>query len=302
MFVSVTAERAVKKWRVIVFAIVAILLALFFMLGQDGLPSLAEPWVLLETASKTYHPEIHRWHDAMWGILNALLLGGSLLALVWQGQRRPLLAQFFALATLISSISFIAFDPTHFFEFIPVVVLVIFLVAYPAPRALFSFAPEGRISVLLLAGSILAALLLTPDVYRNVTWQIFDKTSEHGQNLHWLLSAVVDILLVAAGLLASTKRPGWKSLGVITGIGFLYAGAAAVTVPFHPGSWGTLGGVISMLGGINFLVATFYEARRVPQHFTAGEQAELQTVAVAANESDSNEYRSNAGIALQKKP
>ena len=285
MLVSITPERVVKKWRVIVFGIVAALLALFFMLIQFALPSLAEPWVLLESATKTFHPEIHRWHDAMWGVLNALLAGAILLALVWRGQRRPLLAQFFALAMLISSASFIAFDPTHFFEYIPLVALVIFIVAYPAPRALLNFASGGRISIPLLALGILAAVLLAPDVYRNVTLQIYDRTSEHAQYMHWLLSAVTDVLLVAAGLLVCTKRPGWKSLGVITGISFLYLGSAAITVPYHPGSWGTIGGVISILGGINFLVATYCEARRVPQQSTKMVQAEQQPVAVAANES-----------------
>jgi VanZ family protein len=286
MSVSITSERVVKKWRIIVFAIVAVLLTLFFMFGQDGLPSLAEPWVLPEAASKTFHPEIHRWHDAMWGVLNALLVGGTLLALIWRGHRRPLLAQFFALAMIISSIAFIAFDPTHFFEYIPLALLVIFLVAYPALRTLLSLAPEGRISILLLALGILAAVMLAPDVYRNIVLQIYDRTSKHGQYMHWLLSAVTDILLVVAGLLTSTKRPGWKALGVITGIAFLYAGAAAVTVPFHPGSWGTIGGVISILGGINFLVATFYEARRVPQQSIAMVQAEVQSIAAGVSESE----------------
>jgi hypothetical protein len=46
-----------------------------------------------------------------------------------------------------------------------------------------------------------------------------------------------------------------------------------------------------MLGRINFLVATFYEAKRVPQHSIMGEQAEQQPVAVAANASDNNENR-----------
>ena len=291
MPVSVTPERVVEKWRVIVFGIVAVLLALFFMLGQFSLPSLAAPWVLLDSATKTYHPEIHRWHDAMWGVLNAILAGGILLALVWRGQKRPLLAQFFALTMLISSIVFIAVDPTHFFEYIPFVVLVIFVVAYPAPRALLNLAPAGRISVPLLALGILAAVLLAPDVYRNIVLQIYDRTSEHGQNMHWLLSALTDALLIVAGLLICTKRPGWKSLGVITGITFLYLGAAAITVPYHPGSWGTLGGVISVLGGINFIVVTFYEARRIPQQPTTLAQPEQQLVTVAANESDRNEHR-----------
>ncbi len=287
MSVSVTSERTVKKWRIIVFAVVAALLALFFLLGQGGLPSLAEPWVLLETASKTFHPEIHRWHDAMWGILNAILVGGSLLALIWQGQKRPLLAQFFALAMLICSIVFIAVDPTHFFEYIPLITFVVFLAAYPAPRALLNFAPEGRISIPLLALGTLAALLLAPDVYRNIVLQIYDRTSEHGQNFHWLLSALTDVLLVVAGLLTSTKRPGWKSLAVITGIAFIYAGAAAITVPYHPGSWGTIGGVISTLGGINFIAATFYEARHTTQQSIPVADAEPQPVAVAAHESES---------------
>src|SRR6266446_7384857 len=84
---SAQPQPEVKKWRIIVFVIVAGLLALLALYagvfnllllpGQSGFPS-----------------EIHLWHQAQSGAFTTLLLGGSLLALLWRPQRKPLLAQF----------------------------------------------------------------------------------------------------------------------------------------------------------------------------------------------------------------
>jgi hypothetical protein len=259
-----TPLHAVKKWRPILFSILAVLLALFFILGEVGLLTLAEPWVLLIPTSSAYHPEMHRWHDAVWGAFAGLLLGGSLLVLAWQGQRKPLLAQYFVLAALVHAVMVAVIVPSEYDDLIATVgLLVIFLLIYPTPRTLFSLAPAGRINVPSLALSILAAVLLAPDIWHNIFLQIVDKTSEHGQNLHWVTSAAVDITLVIAGLLTCTKRPGWKSLSIITGITFVYLGLATLAVPNNPGSWGTIGGMIAVLVGIGFLATVLYETRQV---------------------------------------
>ena len=113
----------------------------------------------------------------------------------------------------------------------------------------------------LLIVSTLAAVLIAPDIWRNIALQISDKTSEHALSMHWMISFDVDILLLIAGFLVSTKRAGWMSLFIILGIAFLYLGAAALSVPTQTGSWGTIGGVLSILGGLGYITIAVYEMR-----------------------------------------
>jgi hypothetical protein len=276
VFGSSTIHPNVKMWRIVLFAVVAALLFLLCVLEFGGLPSLPEPWTILPGSSdSTYHAEIHRWHDGQWGALITFVFGGSLLALVWQGHKRPLVAQFFAFSALFLTATFVLFDVlnpnnwTHtslsneiYGNYSPLIVLAIFLVAYPAPRALLRFTGEQSPSYLLLGLTAVTALFLAPNAVRELGWQVTLPTDEHVFHNHWLSSVQLSFLLVVAGALAATKRPGWQALSIITGITFLYLGSAALAVPTQPGSWGTLGGVIGVLDGITYLAATLFEARR----------------------------------------
>jgi hypothetical protein len=71
---------------------------------------------------------------------------------------------------------------------------------------------------------------------------------------------VLTIVLVLAGVSAATRRPGWRALGFLTGLTYLYLGAAAISLPNQVGSWGTVGGIAGMLGGLAFIVVTLWEA------------------------------------------
>ena len=78
----------------------------------------------------------------------------------------------------------------------------------------------------------------------------------------WTGGIILNLCLVLAGLLAATKRPGWRELGILVGITYLYLGAAALTVPDQPGSWGVVGGILALLGGASYIAAALGEAQR----------------------------------------
>ena len=73
------------------------------------------------------------------------------------------------------------------------------------------------------------------------------------------ISTILALLLVLGGLLSATKRAGWNVLGNIVGIALLYLGVAAIVAPDSPGSWGLVGGIFSMIGGIAYISFTWYE-------------------------------------------
>jgi hypothetical protein len=60
---------------------------------------------------------------------------------------------------------------------------------------------------------------------------------EHAMHHHWITSAYTTALIVIAVVIASTRRPGARILGVLAGAALAYLGAAAVTVPTNAGSW-----------------------------------------------------------------
>ena len=253
----------VKKWHVIVFVIVAGLLALLALYagvfnllllpGQSGFPS-----------------EIHLWHQAQSGAFTTLLLGGSLLALLWQPQRKPLLAQFVLLSLAIINLGFATVSG---FGFLPtwlavgMVLIGLFAAAYPSLRGLVSFSPEGAFSLTLLALSLLAAVFLAPIAWRELHYQWAGVSAHdvHTLNYHWLTSVILAVLLVLAGVLSATKRPGWQILGLITGVTYLYLGSMALLLPYYAGSWGVIGGVMGLVAGLGYISAALVEAHRSTQ-------------------------------------
>jgi len=117
--------------------------------------------------------------------------------------------------------------------------------AYPAPRALVSVSREGPVSMPLLGLSVLAAALLLPEVWRLVPMQLAGPGGEHASENHWILTATLECMLIAGGLLAATRRPGWKALGIIVGLAFVYLGVASISRPYYAGSWNLWGGALA---------------------------------------------------------
>ena len=247
-------------WRRILFTIFAGVVAFFLL---TNLFRLAAPW-----ASMTWYPhddprqldpDLHRWHEAMWGAVTGILEGCALLALLWRPRENTLLIQFIALAALGAAILVLPFEPSLLFV---IVMLALVVLAYPFPRALVDFSGEEPTMRSLLGLSVAAALLLMPYIVRLVFWQINRVGGEHAAANQWISDVEHSTFLLLGMFLASTKRPGWQILGTLSGITLSYLGVAALALPNYAGSWGRIGGVFALIGGLLFMAATRREARK----------------------------------------
>ena len=257
---SALPQIEVKKWHVILFVIVAWLLALLMFYG--GVRDL-----LLFSGQSGFPSVIHRWHEAQSGVLTVIVFGGSLLALLWRPLSKPLLMQFMLLAIAIFCIAFATVTGAGFtpiFLAIGAVLIAILAAAYPKPRSLLSVSRNGLLSYPLLAITVIAAILLAPVMARELNYQILGMTEHdvHAMNYHWLTSVVLGLLLLLAGIFAATKQPGWHVLGFIAGAAFLYLGSMALILTDYAGSWGTTGGVLGILGGLGYIATTVVEMRK----------------------------------------
>jgi hypothetical protein len=240
------------NWRILVFAIVVGLLVLYLL--YTGAPALLAPWVLFP-----------RWYLAEIGALSCILGCGSLLALLWKPGEKPLLAQFLVVAFVIFILINLIFFLSHFTVLLlaAIVLMGLFVITYPLPRSLVSFSREGSPSILLVLLSLWVAILLEPMALYDLTQQIKAPISAFATDGDWIYSAMLAFVLVVGGLLSAMKRPGWTWLGIIIGIAFLYLGVVAIAVPHSPGSWGTTGGILSVLGGLAYFSFTYYEMRNM---------------------------------------
>jgi len=257
---STKSQGEVKRWHVILFVTIAGLLTLLVLFasvrdllllpGQSGFPSV-----------------IHRWHEAQSGAFMTILFGGSLLTLLWKPQSKSLLMQYLVLSIGIVCICFAIASGAGFTPIalvIGVVLIGILVAAYPRPRDLLDVRREPSLSYPLLAITVVAAIVLAPIIARELNYQILGMTQQdvHALNYHWLTSVVLALLLILGGSLAATRRPGWRALAFIVGITYLYLGSMALLLPDYAGSWGTIGGVLGLLGGLGYISVALFEVQR----------------------------------------
>ena len=238
--------------------VLAGLAGLFFVLGT--FTQAISPWgaVTLSNMEGVHDVNLHRWSAALAGGPD-IGMAAVLFYLAWRPLNRPVLLQWIALALIVFLAANVPFvGPAVALIAIPVLLV---LVAYPEPRKLLT-APWARgVSVPLLGLGGLAAVLLFADGARALAAQI-QGTDELARNYDWAANGEHLINVGLAALLGGMRSPGSRVLAAMAGAVIAFMGAAAVTVPTNPGSWGTLGGAIAIAGGIAICGVAGYEWRR----------------------------------------
>ena len=250
-------------WRRILFSLVAGVVTFFLL---TNLFRLAAPWASMawypHDDPRQLNPELHRWHEAMWGAVTGILSGGVLLSLLWRPRQYPLLIQYIALVVIGAVITVLPFELDLLFV---IVILTLVVLTYPVLRALVDLSMERPVSRPLLVLSLAAALLLVPYIVRLTLWQLQGFGGEHATANQWISDVEHALFLLIATVLTITKRPGWRILGTLTGVVFIYLGIAALTLPGYAGSWGITGGLMALIGGSLYLIITNREARKTMQ-------------------------------------
>src|SRR5205085_12660743 len=187
-------------------------------------------------------PNLHRWSAALAGGPD---LGGAgvLLYLAWRPLAAPLALQWIALAAIVFLLVNVPFAGVYIAYIALPIILA--LVAYPRRRELLTrpWADGVRVPLLVL-GSVAAALLLS-DAGRSLAAQIRG-VDELAVNYDWASNAEHLTNIALAAVLAGMRRPGAQALGVMAGAVLAFMGAAAISVPADPGSWGLTGGAVAI--------------------------------------------------------
>ena len=265
-------DRSTPRWRMYVFRAIAVIYILLGLVVLEGVTEGLMPWTTIGCPGcmDNYNPELHRWYGAMHGAMIAILFSGSMFALLLKPLARPLLLQFYVLGFLILATGFTAVSFQEIAETKPGVMIpfgiamAIIVVAYPSFSRFKSFARDLPASIPLLALTAVSGLILAPQIWQDLQRQL-DGTSadEHAVSGRWIESVIVMTVLIVAGLLTSTRRPGWTVLGTLLGVAYVYLGISAITVPDQPGGWGELGGIAALAGGLAYLGLTYRESRAV---------------------------------------
>jgi hypothetical protein len=246
--------------RRIIFPILAGLLALVGFALLDGVREAIAPWSL--HVDYDPQPELNKWHFAAHGATVGILFSLSMLALVWRPARKPLLLQMYVLGFTTLALTYGSSDPVSILGFLPMVLVIsaLLVAAFPDRRALLQL-PKPGASRLMLGLTAVAALGMAPAVIRAFT-HFYDAPAFEGaaEPERWGADIIMSFVLIIAGLLVSSKRGGWRTLGVIVGMDFFYLGLVALTIPDQAGSWGTIGGILSITFAVIWLAALLYES------------------------------------------
>jgi len=256
-----THHKNLKKWRSRVFTFLTVFLSIALLIA--GTFEFIPAWILKDPADS-----IHLWHIAELTAI-AILLGGVMFGLVRKSAEKPLLAQFIVISFIILALGIAPFSIPAL-GLLPLAALLV--LTYPKPRALFSFSLQGRMSIALLAITAPLAVILIPIIQQEIHYQIIGMTENdaHAQLLHWIGSALLYVMLILAGVLASTKRPGWKRLGIITGLTYCFLGVIGLIVPgYAAGAWSEAGGLFALFFGALYILITLAEAEGMNQDVSA---------------------------------
>lgn len=258
-------QKTLKTILFTVFGVIFILVGLFFL---ESLFEGLLPWVTIgcpgcDISNPNYDVNQYRWFGATHGALVGFMFTGSLIALLWKPWEKPLLLQYYILGHiwfLVAGWLIMESNPDAlpFIEVIFLAPLVILSLTYPGKGVLTNMFKQAEYHRPLLILTLIVLVFLTPIMWESLMLQM-NSGDDAAQFNRWLGVFEMCSAIILASVLAATRKPGWKPLTILIGITFIYLGLAAITVPNNPGSWGILGGILSILGGIGYITCATYK-------------------------------------------
>jgi hypothetical protein len=206
---------------------------------------------------------IHRVHNMGYGALYGAILTTGFLVQNWRPERK--ISAFYqildvALATVIAgAISTSAFALAGVFI---AVAYVILLALHPYRSELLHPQREG-FSPVLMGLTIVGAI---PLIWYALVVAKFQRdgvpADPHVNMDHWTTMAAMAIGIVLVGFLSAFKFRGWRISARSAGAAIFLYGLISTVYPDRAGSEGTGWGFVAMAGGVLFVAAAEWEARR----------------------------------------
>jgi hypothetical protein len=209
---------------------------------------------------------IHRVHIMAFGVMYGVMMSTAFVVQNWHVERK--ISAFYqildvALATLIGGAIATSSGGATFGVILLVVYAIVF--ALHPHRALLTHPPREGFSALLMGLTVAAAIPLlwfassAASLQRNGI-----PLDPHVKNDHWTLMASMAIAIVLVAFLSAFKFPGWKISARCAGAGLFLYGMISTVYPDRAGAEGTGWGIAALLGGLGFIAAAEWEARRAP--------------------------------------
>ncbi|MBD0383955.1 hypothetical protein [Paenibacillus sedimenti] len=245
-------------WLQVTFRVFAVVFAAGGLFILQGISEALEPWMHGVMASSPLADEL-RFHGAVHGALIGILFSFSLLAMLKKPLSKPILLQYYIgghlifLATLAIMVPALAF---HFILIVFGVVLAILYATYAKRREIFRPSEPAVMNRTLLIMAGIALLGLLPFSIDGAIHQLKDPV----QQFRWGEGTALSLVLLYGGYLTATGRTGSRTLGAILSMAYVFLGAASITIPGYPGSWGLWGGLAAILYGCVYAAILFRQS------------------------------------------
>ncbi len=215
---------------------------------------------------------IHRVHDLGFGVLYGILVAAAFFAMVRRSAAKPsVFLQVIATALAVTIAALVSADPGYLAIAAALLVATAILLAlHPGRDEVLH--PRTHVSPIMTAFVLAAAIPLVWFGMASARLQRDGSPLDpHVNQGHWTTMASMAFGLVAVGLLASARVPGWRFTAWCGGLGAVVYGLGSIVFHRFPGadvpyagSEGIGWGLLALIGGLTFVAVAEWEARRSP--------------------------------------
>jgi hypothetical protein len=241
-----------RSWRNFVFPFFAVIFALGSFVFLQSVDEGLIPWFHDRYLGEEWFQKDMLWHYGAHGVLVGILFGGSLVSLVWKAHLKPLVLQFYSLGHVIFIVvGIITYDTMLTMPFVIIMFSVVNLIligTYINLREFFSIQRNESANKPLLYMTIGAAIMLLPFIWEGLRLQWIQVNGE----FRWGEMAAMYMVLIMGGLGAALGKNGDRVLSILVSLAYLYLAVLSFSIPDLKGSWGYIGGVLSLAMSIGY--------------------------------------------------